>query len=338
MNKVLTDAEYISCLHPLEERYYKISMTIAIIFWVILTLGTFGLGLMYVWLVGLSIVIGHAIFLAHIRGYGLKIWPKQFPEMYEIAKNTGIKLGLDRMPDIYIYNMDGLFNAFATHFFSRNFVIITTAILDACDGDAKKIEFIIAHEMTHLQRNHTRNQFTLAPSRLIPWLGSAYSRACENTCDGVAGKFIMNDKNEAIRWALLLPTADKTRANHVDIDAYEEQRKESTWFWMTLVEIKASHPFSFNRVAFLRKIFGEEIAPVPRSAFGILIAPFFSVQALVFIYILLIFVFIGNSISSYKNWAWIQKNATHNEDVSRYGDESWGDAGEIDYRLPSSRE
>lgn len=103
------------------------------------------------------------------------------------------------MPDIYIYNMDGFFNAFATHFFSRNFVIITTAILDACDGDAKKIEFIIAHEMTHIQRNHTRDQFTLAPSRLIPWLGSAYSRACENSCDGVAGKFIMNDKNEAIR-------------------------------------------------------------------------------------------------------------------------------------------
>lgn len=73
MNKILTNAEYISCLHPLEQRYYKISMTIAIIFWIILTLGTFGLGLMYVGLIALSIVIGHALFLSHIRGYGLKI-------------------------------------------------------------------------------------------------------------------------------------------------------------------------------------------------------------------------------------------------------------------------
>jgi predicted Zn-dependent protease len=95
--------------------------------------------------------------------------------------------------------MDGLFNAFALKVLSRDFIVITTSILDACDKDLSKIEFIIAHEMTHLQRRHTSKQALLAPSRLMPWLGKAYSRACENSCDGVAGKFIMNDKEKAIR-------------------------------------------------------------------------------------------------------------------------------------------
>lgn len=192
------------------------------------------------------------------------------------------------MPDIYLYNMDGVFNAFAMQVLSRNFVILTTAILDACDSDMKKIEFIVAHELTHLQRKHTKRQAILAPSKIIPWLGSAYSRACENSCDGVAGKFIMNDKNEAIRGVLVLPTADKLRADHMDIDNYEEQRKESGGFWMTLVETGASHPFSFNRVAFLRQIFGEDIAKVSRSFFGTLLAPFFTLKGLIVIYLVFI--------------------------------------------------
>ncbi len=48
--------------------------------------------------------------------------------------------------------MDGIFNAFATHFFSRNFVIITTAVMDACNNDMSKLEFVVAHELVHLQR------------------------------------------------------------------------------------------------------------------------------------------------------------------------------------------
>lgn len=198
----------------------------------------------------------------------MRITEKQFPELYEIIKNTSAKLGLVKIPEVYIYNMNGIFNAFALQFLSRNFVILTTAIMDACDEDNKKIEFIIAHEMAHLQRNHTKRQAILAPSRLIPWLGNAYSRACENSCDGIAGKFIMNDKDQAIRSALLLPTADKKRANSVNIEAYEEQRKESGGFWMTLVEVGASHPFSFNRVAFLKGIFGEDVPKVSRSFWG----------------------------------------------------------------------
>lgn len=158
-----------------------------------------GVGLVYVLFFAIGITIGHAIFLSYIKGYGIKVSEKQFGNIYSLAKTASEKLGLEKTPDIYIYNMDGIFNAFATHFFSRNFVILTTAILDACNNDIQKIEFIVAHELVHLQRGHTRKQFFLFPSTLIPWLGNAYSRACEYTCDGVAGKFIIGNKEQAIQ-------------------------------------------------------------------------------------------------------------------------------------------
>ncbi|MDD2917094.1 MAG: M48 family metallopeptidase [Candidatus Gracilibacteria bacterium] len=287
------DKEYMSCVHPRENRYYTISLVVSIILWIIFTIVTFGMGLLYVGFGAFAILIGHAVFIANIKGYGMKITERQFPELYTIVKNTSTRLGLQKIPEVYMYNMNGVFNAFAMQVLSRNFIVLTTTIMDACDGDNKKIEFIIAHEMTHLQRKHTKRQAILAPSRLVPWLGNAYSRACENTCDGVAGKFIMNDKEQAIKSALILPTADKKRADAVNIDAYEEQRKESGGFWMTLVEIGASHPFSFNRVAFLRNIFGDDVPKVSRSFWGTLLSPFFSIQMVIGVYIVIIMVFVA---------------------------------------------
>jgi Zn-dependent protease with chaperone function len=48
---------------------------------------------------------------------------------------------------MYVVNFDGMLNAFATKLLSRNFVIITASILEACDNDIDKLRFIIAHEL-----------------------------------------------------------------------------------------------------------------------------------------------------------------------------------------------
>lgn len=261
-------------------------------------IGTIGIGLIYLGIFALFVLIIHALFLSRIKGYGIKVSEKQFPEIYAMARKASEKLILERVPDIYIYNMDGIFNAFATHFLSRNFVILTTSILDACKEDLKKIEFIVGHELVHIQRKHTRRQLLLAPSSMVPWLGNIYSRACEYLCDGVSGKILLDDKEESIRGVLILPTADKDRSNNLNLEAYEEQRAESGGFWMTVVEMGASHPFSFNRVATLRKIFGDDIPVVPVSIPGILLTPFFSIRTWIIVYVVIVMIFLGNSFLS----------------------------------------
>jgi hypothetical protein len=45
---------------------------------------------------------------------------------------------------------------------------------------------------------------------------------------------------------------------------------------MTLVQTGSTHPFSFNRVAFVRSLFGDSVAHVRQSFFGKLLSPFFS--------------------------------------------------------------
>jgi Zn-dependent protease with chaperone function len=285
-NLVLEEKEYLSVIHPKEWIYRTLSRIFAILFWIIFTIVTIGLGFIYVGIIALSFAIWHAIFLSYIKWYGIKITDRQFPEIYSLAADAAKKLWFEKVPAIYLYNMDGVFNAFATHFFSRNFIVVTTSILDACDNDLEKIRFILAHELTHLQRWHTREQFFLFPSRMVPWLANAYSRTCEYSCDGVAGKYILDNKKDALESILILPTADRKRATSINLDAYEEQRAESWTFWMTFTEIKSTHPFSFNRVAYMRSLFGESVPKIKKSIFAILIAPFMSIQLIIWLYII----------------------------------------------------
>lgn len=208
--------------------------------------------------------MAHAFFIAHVRGYGIRISSEQFPELYTHLETSSRKLAID-IPEAYIYNMDGVFNAFATHFFSRNFIILSANLVNSCYGDDTKLEFIIAHEMVHLQRGHTRSMSYLLPVRFFQWIGNAYSKACEYTCDAVAGYFIMKEKESAIQALLLLATADIKRSEKVDIGAYMKQRESSGSFFMTLTETNATHPYSFHRVAALLKLYGEDIPPIKKS-------------------------------------------------------------------------
>ena len=78
----------------------------------------------------------------------------------------------------------GLLNAFATRFFGRDFVVIYSDVLELAysEGDAE-LAFVICHELAHIKRKHLTRRLLLYPSMLIPFLGAAYSRACEYTCD-----------------------------------------------------------------------------------------------------------------------------------------------------------
>ncbi len=309
MENIYENPEYLWAVHPKEMLYYKLSVLFATIIWIIIVVTTLGISLIYLWIVWIFIVFSHALFLSYIKWYGIKVTRNQFVEIYSLAEWIATKLNMKSVPAIYIYNMDGTFNAFATHFFSRNFIIITTSILDACWDDLEKLRFIMAHEMVHLQRWHTRSQFFLSLARLIPWLSNAYSRACEYTCDGIAWKFILWNKKDAIESVLILPTADKNRAAKINLEAYEEQRAESGSFWMTFTEIKSTHPFSFNRVAYLRSLFWEEVNHIKKSIFWILLSPIFRLQTFIMIYI---GIFLGLSVA----WFFEGYNAAKNKETS----------------------
>jgi Zn-dependent protease with chaperone function len=94
-----------------------------------------------------------------------------------------------------------------------------------------------------------KHRWLTTPGRLFPYLGAAYSRACEYTCDRV-GAFCQPDG--AISGLLAL-AAGKQLHPHVDVREYAAQAEADQSFWIRRAELISSHPRLPKRVAALLK-------------------------------------------------------------------------------------
>jgi Zn-dependent protease with chaperone function len=99
------------------------------------------------------------------------------------------RIGLDETPDTYLMQSGGALNAFATRFLGLDLVVLYADLLDACGDNAAARDMIIAHELGHVRAGHLKGHWFLLPAMLVPFLGTALSRAREYTCDryGAAG-------------------------------------------------------------------------------------------------------------------------------------------------------
>jgi len=137
---------------------------------------------------------------------------------------------------------------------------------------------VIAHEIGHLAAGHLAWNTFLLPARVLPWLGPAYSRACEYTCDA-CGHAVVGDLGTSSRALAVLAAGGRT-APKVNLDAFVDQRRESGRFWSAVLELNSSHPFLPKRIAALREhVKPGTVAPVPRSALAYVLAPAFGFGA-----------------------------------------------------------
>jgi Zn-dependent protease with chaperone function len=120
--------------------------------------------------------------------------------------------------------------------------------LALAQGEAA-VGFIMGHEMAHVWRGHLKHRWLTTPGRLFPYLGAAYSRACEYTCDRV-GAFCQPDGAIA---GLLVLAAGKRLHAHVDVREYAAQAVSDQGFWIRRAELMSSHPLLTKRVAALLK-------------------------------------------------------------------------------------
>lgn len=183
--------------------------------------------------------------LGHIVGNGVRISPQQLPHLHEMARDAASRLGMATLPDIYLLQAGGLLNAFATRFFGREFVVLFSDIIDiAGEHGDKAVGFVIAHELAHHKRGHLRKHLLLLPGRATPFLGQAYSRGCELTCDRY-GAACYNDGAVAG----LLALAAGTRAHQkVDPAIFAQQVTTEAGFWRSFAEVLSTHPILPRRV------------------------------------------------------------------------------------------
>jgi len=254
---------------PKERPLFVAGVIFSSIAWLVLVVSI--IGLLYGALGALFVLCAHALFLAHVRANGVRVDERQLPELHARAKAAAAKLGLATLPELYVLQGGGLLNAFATKLFSRQYVILLSDLGDQC-LDPRQLDFVLAHELGHLAAGHLAWNAFLLPYRVVPWLGAAYSRACEYTCDrcGLAGA---GDLEQAQRGVVVLAAGGRV-ASQVDLTAFASQQEGTGGFWSTVLELTSSHPFLCKRVAALAALTNPAAArPVPRSVAGAVLAP-----------------------------------------------------------------
>jgi len=192
-----------------------------------------------------------ALGLGHLRGNGVRVGPHQFPLLHRLVELHAERLGLRKLPAVFVVQSGGALNAFATRFLGRGFVVVNSDILElALRQGERAVGFIVAHELGHHWRGHLKWRWLTAPGRMVPYLGSAYSRACEYTCDRLGAYCEVNGAVEG----LLVLAAGKVLRTEVDAATYASQAQTERGYWVWVAERLASHPRLPKRVAALLKL------------------------------------------------------------------------------------
>ena len=122
-------------VHAKEKLYFGMSVlfSIAVYVFLVVTVVTTpeaaGVVIVYGIIFVIGYLIAHGLFIGHVRGNGIRVSERQFPELKAMADAHARRLGMDETPAIFVLQAGGILNAFATRFLGRNFVVLFSDVL-----------------------------------------------------------------------------------------------------------------------------------------------------------------------------------------------------------------
>ena len=251
-------------IHPKERLYFGICAVVSLAIYLILAITLLSGGpaagtLLFYLIVGIALgFLFHGLFLGHLRGNGVRVSDRQFPNLNAMADQHSRRLGMSETPAIFVLQSGGVLNAFATRFLGRNFVVLNSDVLAlATQKGEKAVSFVLGHELGHVRRHHMTLRTLLYPAMIFPFLGGAYSRACEYTCDRFGNAL----EPEGGVDGLLVLAAGRDLYTQVDSTEYARQRETETGFFVRFAEILSTHPNLTKRVAALDAVRQPESTP-----------------------------------------------------------------------------
>jgi Zn-dependent protease with chaperone function len=233
-------------VHPKEKRYFVICLVISILVYAALIVSV--VGIPYLIAIAVLSAFLHALAMAHLRLNGIRLSDRQFPEVYERIGRLCSKMGMPAVPDVYVVQSGGVLNAFATRFVRRNMIVVYSDVFELISAGADDIlEFVITHELAHIKRRHVTKHMLLLPAQWVPFLGNAYSRSCEYTCDRIAA-FMTGNTDAAVN-GLTMVAVGKGLYRMVNVDEYLHQGEQNKGFFLWLAEKLSTHPPLPKRIA-----------------------------------------------------------------------------------------
>ena len=229
---------------PREKAYAKWVLFISLGVWLALAVSI--IGAFYAALFGFFLWLGSGLLTAYLRAEAVRVSPTQLPELDAAFKDVCGRLGLLRIPALYVLQSGGLLNAFATRFAGRDFVVVYSDMLEALGPTSPEMRFILGHEVGHLQSRHIAKQIFLAPGLFFPLVGPAYRRAWETSCDRY-GAYAAQDVEASVR-AMLVLCGGREHGRRLNAAAFSEQHTDERGFFVSLHELTSTYPTLSRRV------------------------------------------------------------------------------------------
>ncbi len=248
-----------------EKTYSWIMLLVGIILWPIFTFGIIA-GLfnpnpqvavvswtyfIYGAAIALFLWLSGGFYRATAFGNMVLLGPNQFPQLHAMVLASAEELGMGEAPRAFLYNSNGLFNAFARRLLGGRFVFLTAALVDASSDE--QVRFVIGHELGHHAAGHCNPWMNLLkmPAYLVPFLQPAYSRQREFTCDAI-GSHLSNDLPVS-RSALMMLGCGCGRLNgEMNLEAFMAQEAMMPPTFGFINEKFRSHPRLTRRMAALK--------------------------------------------------------------------------------------
>ncbi|MES2757743.1 MAG: M48 family metalloprotease [Pseudomonadota bacterium] len=256
-----------------EKTLFGIMLVLSLLLWTLVVVGTFGLALVYALLFFLAYCFAQSALISHIKGNGVQITAQQCPDLHQQIAACCQKLGHGEQPDAYLMQMGGAFNAFATRFFGRDFLVLYSDVVDALEDNPDALNFYIGHEIGHIKRRHLKWSTVLLPASLLPLIGAAYSRAREYTCDrhGLAAC----DQAVNAEFGIAALAAGGRRWQTMSKSEYIGQTRHTDSFWMSFHELVGDYPWLVKRMGAVRALaLGQEARQPRRHPMAVLLALF----------------------------------------------------------------
>lgn len=211
-----------------------------------------------------TVRLGKGVMAGDLLGTAVKVGPKQFPRVHQMARECADTLGIP-LPQVYVQGRFDAVNAFTYGTDKEAVIVIHSVAVDVFTE--QELKFVIGHECGHVQNGHVVYLTALESLRRMAeaFLGvfvqpalfamRGWSRAAEITCDR-AGLLCCKDLRVAQQSFLKMAAGSKRLYEELNVEQYLDQLREGREGIGRAAELNKTHPYIPKRIEALR-LFAE---------------------------------------------------------------------------------
>jgi len=245
--------------HPKESFYRTLCLVIGGLLWLPFIFSM--VAILALLPIALILWISEKFFQASLFGNAVHVGNNQYAEIHKMTQQMAQQMKLEKTPEVFVINSQGLTNALAVKFLSKKYVILYSDLVDLLwedGGNQDKLRTVIAHELAHHAAGHVNfwTNLIMGPAHFIPFLGAAYSRACELSADRISAA-VVNNQSACTAALITLASGSRALVPQTNQDTFIEQEHRVPGLFGFYQEILSSHPRMTRRILAIREFYHQ---------------------------------------------------------------------------------